>query len=101
MNDKKYELHAELVGISQKVIDLAKFIRENGTEVNYEVQFVGGSYPVDTPHTSAGHLAQELQNSLVALFGSSRWVDLLIGVENAESRYEEEYNDAKRELDIR
>lgn len=90
-----------LLEIAEKAEGLAEFIKEKGTQVQYEVEFVGGTYPVDTPHTSAGHLAEELKTQAENLFGSLEFDRLIFLVEEAEERYQDEYDEAVRELDLR
>lgn len=95
------DIRIELIKLSEQALDLAEFIDRNGTDVQYEVEFVGGTRPVDTPHTSAGHLAAELQDSAVKLFSSFEFSSQIIKVQEAEERYDEEHSEAMRELDLR
>lgn len=91
----------ELGLLRDGISDLISFIAEKGTEVQYEVEFVGGTFPLDTPHISAGHLARYLQRDAEKIFNSAEFEELIIGVEQAEEQYDEEYENAFRELDLR
>lgn len=98
MNAK--DIRVELMKLADKVLDVSAFIDQYGTDVQYEVEFVGGTKPVDTPHTSAGHLAQELKDQAEELFNSFEFDGPILAVEEAEDRYQEEYASAVRDLDL-
>src|SRR5690625_2036873 len=93
-------LETKLLELSEQAVGLLEFIRDRGTDVRYEVEFVGGSRPVDTPHTSAGHLAQQFQKDAVELFSSWEFSQMIVDVEDAERLYDEEYAEAIRDLDL-
>lgn len=94
------DMRIELMKLADAALEVANFIDKKGTKVQYEVEFVGGSRPVDTPHTSAGHLAQRLQKDAVELFGSWEFSQMIVDVEDAERFYDEEYTEAVRDLDL-
>lgn len=98
MNAK--DIRVELMKLADKVLEVSAFIDQYGTDVQYEVEFVGGTKPVDTPHLSAGHLAQELKDQAEELFNSSEFDGPILAVEEAEERYQDEYADAVRDLDL-
>ena len=94
------DIRIELIKLADKVLDVSAFIDQYGTDVQYEVDFVGGTKPVDTPHLSAGHLAQELKDQAEELFNSFEFDGPILAVEEAEDRYQEEYASAVRDLDL-
>lgn len=93
-------LETKLLELSEQAVRLLEFIRERGTDVRYEVEFVGGTRPVDTPYTSAGDLARVLRDNADRLFKSFEFDRLILEVEEAEERYQTEYADAVRDLDL-
>lgn len=94
------EIQNKLRKVISDMEKLSDFISEKGTGVQYEVEFVGGTRPVDVPHTSAGHLAQQVQKGAVELFGSWEFGRMIVDVEDAERLYDEEYAEAVRDLDL-
>lgn len=97
---KAKDIRIELMKLADAALEVANFIDKKGTEVQYEVEFVGGSRPVDTPHISAGHFAQQLQKDAVKLFGSWEFSNMIVAVEDAEKQYDEEFSEAVRDLDL-
>lgn len=87
--------------VAEEILELADKIDTDGADVLYEVEFVGGTQPVDTPQLSAGHLAADVDYSLREIVEDYDFQKLITDAEEADEAYLDEYQEAVRDLDIR